>query len=139
MAGVKVKVSCTELFKKFHILPLASKFLFSLLSFIADTVQTLSELRINTRYKHDLNPLSTNLTSAPNDSYPERHSYTLIRPILMLCPCMCLCLQSCLISLDFQNFTRKCYAKQNNCTLSTALWWCRVNKIHIKWDSFTKY
>jgi hypothetical protein len=39
MAGVKRRVSCRELFKKFNMLPLASAFLLSLLSFVADNME----------------------------------------------------------------------------------------------------
>jgi hypothetical protein len=39
MAGVKRRVPCRELFKKFNILPLASEFLLSLLSFIVDNMK----------------------------------------------------------------------------------------------------
>jgi hypothetical protein len=39
MAGVKRRVSCRELFKKFNIFPLASGFLPSLLSFVVDNLE----------------------------------------------------------------------------------------------------
>jgi hypothetical protein len=58
VAGVKRRVSCIELFKKFNILPLASEFLLPLLSFVVDNLekfQTNSDIHnINTRHKHDL-------------------------------------------------------------------------------------
>jgi hypothetical protein len=67
MAGVKRRVSCRELFKKFNILPLASEFLLSLLSFVVDNrekFQTNSDIHsINTRPKQDLHQLSADLTS----------------------------------------------------------------------------
>jgi hypothetical protein len=56
MAGVKRRVSCRELLKKFTMLPLASEFLLSLLSFVVDNMekfQTSSDIHnINTRHKH---------------------------------------------------------------------------------------
>jgi hypothetical protein len=45
MAGTKRRASCRELFKKFNILPLASKFLFPLLSFVVDNIETFQTLR----------------------------------------------------------------------------------------------
>jgi hypothetical protein len=39
MAGVRRRVSCRELFKKFNILPLVSEFLLSLLPFIVDNME----------------------------------------------------------------------------------------------------
>jgi hypothetical protein len=67
MAGVKKSVSCRKLFKKFNILPLASEFLLSLLSFIVDNIkksQRNSDMHsINIRHKHDLHKLNANLTS----------------------------------------------------------------------------
>jgi hypothetical protein len=39
MAAAKRRASCRDLFKKFNILPLASKFLLSLLSFIVDKME----------------------------------------------------------------------------------------------------
>jgi hypothetical protein len=53
MAGTKRRASCRELFKKFNILPLASEFLLSLLSFVVDNLeifQTNSDIHnINTK------------------------------------------------------------------------------------------
>jgi hypothetical protein len=40
MAGVKRRISCRELFKKFNILRVASEFLLSLLSFVVDNMET---------------------------------------------------------------------------------------------------
>jgi hypothetical protein len=55
MAGVKRRVSCSELFKKFNVLPLVSEFLFSLLSFVLDKMEKLQMNcdihNINTRHK----------------------------------------------------------------------------------------
>jgi hypothetical protein len=39
MAGVKRRVSCRKLFKKFNILPLVSEFQLSLLSFIVNNME----------------------------------------------------------------------------------------------------
>jgi hypothetical protein len=39
MAGAKRRASCRELFKKFNILPLASEFLLSILSFVVDNME----------------------------------------------------------------------------------------------------
>jgi hypothetical protein len=67
MVGIKKRVSCRELFKKFNTLPLASEFLLSLLLFIVDnmeTFQTSSDIRsINTRHKQDLHVSNVNLKS----------------------------------------------------------------------------
>jgi hypothetical protein len=73
MAGVKRRVSCRELFRKFNILPLASEFLLSLLCFIVDNMekfQTKSDIHsINTRHKHDLHQPTANLTSYQIGAY----------------------------------------------------------------------
>jgi hypothetical protein len=73
IAGVKRRVSCRHLFRKFNILPLASEFLLSLLSFIVGNMekfQTNSNIHnINTRYKHDLHQPSINLTSYQKGAY----------------------------------------------------------------------
>jgi hypothetical protein len=73
MAGVKRRVFCKELFKKFNILPLASEFLLSLLSFVVDNMEkfhTNSDIHnINTRHKHDLHEPSANLTSYQKGAY----------------------------------------------------------------------
>jgi hypothetical protein len=73
MAGVKRRVFCRELFKKFNILPFASEFLLSLLSFVVDNMemfQTNSGIHsINTKHKHDLRQLSANLTSYHKGAY----------------------------------------------------------------------
>jgi hypothetical protein len=42
MAGAKRRASCRELFKEFNILPLASEFFFSLLSFVVDNMEKIS-------------------------------------------------------------------------------------------------
>jgi hypothetical protein len=39
MAGIKKRISSRELFKKLNILPLASEFLLSLLSFVVDNMK----------------------------------------------------------------------------------------------------
>jgi hypothetical protein len=72
MAGVKRRVPCKELFKKFNILPLASEFLLSLLSFVVDNMekfQTLDIHSINIWPKHNLHQLSANLTSYQKGAY----------------------------------------------------------------------
>jgi hypothetical protein len=73
MAGVKRRVSCREIFKKFNILQLVSEFLLSLLSFVVDNMekfQTNSDIHnINTRHKHDLHQPSANLTSYQKGAY----------------------------------------------------------------------
>jgi hypothetical protein len=55
-AGAERRVSCRELLKKFNILPLASEFLLSVLSFVVDNMgkfQTNSCIHnTNTRHKH---------------------------------------------------------------------------------------
>jgi hypothetical protein len=78
MAGTKRKASCRELFKKFNILPLASKFLLSLLSFVVDnlkTFQTNSDIHnISTRYWYNLHVPNTNLSK-----YQKRFYYSGIK------------------------------------------------------------
>jgi hypothetical protein len=65
MSGTKRRASCTELFKKFNILPLASEFLLSLL-FVVDnleTFQTNSDIHnISKRYRYNLHVPNTNLS-----------------------------------------------------------------------------
>jgi hypothetical protein len=66
MAGTKRGASCRELFKKFNILPLANKFLLSLLSFVVDNIETFKTnsdiCNINTRYRYNLHVPNTNLS-----------------------------------------------------------------------------
>jgi hypothetical protein len=73
MAGIKRRVSCRELCKKFNMVPLASEFLLSLLSFIVDNMekfQTNSDIHsINTRHKHDLRMLNADLTNQKGAYY----------------------------------------------------------------------
>jgi hypothetical protein len=73
MAGAKRRASCRKLFKKFSILPLASEFLFSLLSFVVDNrekFQTNSHIHsISTRYRHNLHAPNTNLNKYQNGVY----------------------------------------------------------------------
>jgi hypothetical protein len=65
MAGTKRRASCRKLFKKFNILPLASEFLLSLLSFVVDNIkkyQTNSDIHnISTRYRYNIHVPNTNL------------------------------------------------------------------------------
>jgi hypothetical protein len=72
MEGTKRRASCRELFKKCNILPLASKFLFSLLSFVVDTekFQTNSDIHnISTRYRHNFRVPNTNLSNYQKGVY----------------------------------------------------------------------
>jgi hypothetical protein len=73
MTGTKRRASCTELFKKFYILPLASKFLLSLLSFVVDnleTFQTNSDIHnFRTRYRNNLHVPKTNLSKYQKEVY----------------------------------------------------------------------
>jgi hypothetical protein len=73
MAGIKRRASWRELFKKFNIIPPASEYLLSLLSFIVDKMekfQTNSDIHsINTRHKHDLHQPSAKLTSYQKGAY----------------------------------------------------------------------
>jgi hypothetical protein len=66
IAGAKRRASCMELFKKFNILPLASEFLLSLLSFVVDSMekfQTNSDIdNINIRYRYNLHVPNSNLS-----------------------------------------------------------------------------
>jgi hypothetical protein len=66
MAGTKRRASCRELFKKCNILPLASEFLLSLLSFVVDnleTFQTNSDINnISKRYRYNLHMPNINLS-----------------------------------------------------------------------------
>jgi hypothetical protein len=48
MASTKMRASCRELFKKFNILPLASKFVLSSLSFVVDNIETFKKTQIST-------------------------------------------------------------------------------------------
>jgi hypothetical protein len=73
MAGTKRRASCGELFKKFNILPLASEFLLSLLSFVVgnlETFQTNSDIHnMSTRYRCNLHVPNTNLSKYKKDVY----------------------------------------------------------------------
>jgi hypothetical protein len=64
MAGSKRRASCGELFRKFNILPLASEFLLSLLSFVVDNIEKFqinSDIHnISTRYRYNLHVPITN-------------------------------------------------------------------------------
>jgi hypothetical protein len=78
MAGV----SCRELFKKFNILPRASEFLLSLLSFAVDNMekfQTNSDIHnIHTRHKHDLHQSCANVTSYQKGAYYVGINYSVV-------------------------------------------------------------
>jgi hypothetical protein len=66
MVATKRRASYKELFKKFNILPLASKFLLSLLLFVVDNMvrfKTNSDIHsIHTRYKYILHVPNTTLS-----------------------------------------------------------------------------
>jgi hypothetical protein len=87
MAGVQRRVSYRDLFKKFNILPLASEFLLSLLSFIVDNMekfQTISDIHIiNTRHKHDLHHPNANLTSYQKGAYYAGINYSIVFQIAL--------------------------------------------------------
>jgi hypothetical protein len=53
MVGTKRRASCRELFKKFNILPLASEFLLSLLSFVVEN-RNISNKFIYSQYKYKI-------------------------------------------------------------------------------------
>jgi hypothetical protein len=69
----KRRASCRELFKKFNILPLVSKFLPSLSSFVVDNIekfQTNPNIHnINTRYRYNLHVSNTNLSKYQKGVY----------------------------------------------------------------------
>jgi hypothetical protein len=73
MAGAKRRASCKELFKKFNILPLASEFSLSLLSFVVDNMekfQTNSDIHsISTRYRYNLHVSNSNLSKYQKGVY----------------------------------------------------------------------
>jgi hypothetical protein len=66
------KVSCRELLKNLHVLPLQSQYIFSLLMFVVknkDFFETNSEVHnFNTRFNHDLYIPIANLTLFQNES-----------------------------------------------------------------------
>jgi hypothetical protein len=51
IAGAKRRASCTELFKKFDILPLATKFFLSLLPFVMNMENFQTNSDIHSKYK----------------------------------------------------------------------------------------
>jgi hypothetical protein len=73
MAGTKRRASCKELFKKYNIVSLASKFLLSLSSFVVDNIeafQTNSDVHnISTRYRYNLHVPNTNLSKYQKGIY----------------------------------------------------------------------
>jgi hypothetical protein len=73
MTGAKRRASCTELFKKFNILPPASEFLLSLLSFVVDNMekfQTNSDIHsISTRHRYNLHVPNSNLNKYQKGVY----------------------------------------------------------------------
>jgi hypothetical protein len=73
MAGVKSRVPCRKLFRKFNILPLASEFILCLLSFVVENLvkfKTNKDVHnLNTRRKHFLYMPNTNLTKYQKVAY----------------------------------------------------------------------
>jgi hypothetical protein len=73
MAGTKRRASCREFFKKFNILPLASKFLLSLLSFVVDNIQKCqsnSDIHnMSTIYRYNFHVPNTNLSEYQKGIY----------------------------------------------------------------------
>jgi hypothetical protein len=73
MAGAKRRASYRELFKKFNVLPLASEFLLSLLSFVVDNMekfQTNSAIHsISTIYRYNLPVPNSNLSKYQKEVY----------------------------------------------------------------------
>jgi hypothetical protein len=73
MAAAKRTATCRELFKMFNIIPLASKFLLSLPSFVADNTekfQTNSDIHnISTKYRYNLHIPNTNLSKSQKGVY----------------------------------------------------------------------
>jgi hypothetical protein len=66
MAGVKIRVSCRKLFRKFNVLPLPSEFVLCLVSFVVENLDKFQRNtdvhNLNTRRKYDLHMPNTNLT-----------------------------------------------------------------------------
>jgi hypothetical protein len=73
MAAAKRRATCGELFTKFKILALASKFLLSLLSLLMDNMekcQTNSDIHsISKRYGYNLHVSNTNLSKYKKGAY----------------------------------------------------------------------
>jgi hypothetical protein len=84
MAGTKRRASCRELFKKCFILPLASEFLPSFLSFVAEnieTFQTNSDIHnLTTRYRYNLHVPNTNLRKYQKGVSIMELGYSIIFP-----------------------------------------------------------
>jgi hypothetical protein len=66
MIAAKRKASCREVFRKFNILPLASEFLLSLMSFVVHNMekfQNNSDMHsISARYRYNFHVTNTNLS-----------------------------------------------------------------------------
>jgi hypothetical protein len=73
MAGVKSRVSCRKLFRKFNILPLASEFILCCLSCVVENLDKFKSNtdvhNLNTRWKHDLYVPNPNLTKYQKGVY----------------------------------------------------------------------
>jgi hypothetical protein len=84
MAGAKRRASCRELFKKCNILPLASEFLLSLLSFVVDNMekfQTNSDIHsISTRYRYNLHIPNSKLSKYKKGAATLKLSYSINLP-----------------------------------------------------------
>jgi hypothetical protein len=76
MACTNRRALCRELFKKLNILPLASEFLLSLLSFVVENLETFpvnSNIHnISTRYRYNLHVPNTNLSKYKKGVYCSR-------------------------------------------------------------------
>jgi hypothetical protein len=73
IAVTKRRASCRELFKKFNILPLDSKLLLSLSSFVVDNIETFQtnsdSHNTSTRYRYNLHVPNTNLSKYQKGVY----------------------------------------------------------------------
>jgi hypothetical protein len=70
VAATKMRASCWELFKKLNILPLASEFLLSILSFLMNTEKFQTNSDINSiRYRYNLHVLNANLNKYQKGVY----------------------------------------------------------------------
>jgi hypothetical protein len=78
MATAKRRTSCRELFKKFNALPLASEFLLSLRTFVADCVKiSNSDIHsLSTRHTYNLHVPNTNLSNIKKECTILKLSYS---------------------------------------------------------------
>jgi hypothetical protein len=86
MAGTKRIVSCGEFFKKFNIIPLACKFLPSLLSFVVDNIETFqinSDIHnTSTRYRKTFMCQTLTSVNIKKEFTFLELSYSIIFPLL---------------------------------------------------------